>query len=256
MSKFLDRLEQINLGTTAAMGFGVSRTQKPPGMALVGLASSGHAKGVQALVKLGPDAVLLSGLDDPAAVQDLAKEFDGDTPWGARLEHLDEDQAQALEEGGCDLVALSLQGTTVTAAASENMARLLCVEMDIDPDQLPAIGALPVDALLLPMDGVASPWTLQDLAAIAKISRRVSQYILVEVSQPPGRKELEALRNVGVHGLVVDVAGVKAKELAALKEALQEMPRQKSERRDRPAAVVPTSAFPGGFSSEPGESRS
>ena len=256
MSKFLDRLEQINLGTTAALGFGVSRAQKPPGMALVGLASSGHAKGIQALAKLGPDAVLLSGLDAPAAVQELAKALDGDTPWGARLESLNEEEAQALEEGGCDMVALSMQGTTVEAAASENMARLLSVGLDVEADQLPAIGALPVDALLLPMGGVASPWTLQDLAAIAKISRRVSQYILVEVSQPPSQKELEALRNVGVHGLVVDVAGVKAKELAALKEALQEMPRQKSERRDRPAAVVPTSAFPGGFSPEPGESRS
>lgn len=255
MSKFLDRLEQINLGASPGMGFGASRTQKPPGMALVGLVSSGHAKGVQSLAKAGADAVLLSGLDDPAAARDLAKTLDGDTPWGARLESLNEEQAQALEDGGCDLVALSLQGTTVTAAASENMARLLCVETDVDPDQLPAIGALPVDALLLPMGGVAAPWTLQDLAAIAKISRRVSQYILVEVSQAPGQKELEALRNVGVHGLVVDVAAVKPKELAALKEALQEMPRQKSERRDRPAAVVPTSAFPGGFSPEPGESR-
>ncbi len=255
MSKFLDRLEQINLGASAALGFGVSRTQRPPGMALVGLVSGGHAKGVKTLAGLGPDAALVSGLDDPAAVQELAKGLDGETPWGTRLPSLNEEEAQALEEGGCDMVALSLQGTTVAAAASENMAKLLCVEIDVDPDQLPAIGALPVDALLLPMGGVATPWTLQDLAAVAKISRRVSQYILVEVSQPPSQKELEALRNVGVHGLVVDVAGMKAKELASLKEALQEMPRQKSERRDRPAAVVPTSAFPGGFSPEPGESR-
>lgn len=256
MSKFLDRLEQINLGTTAALGFGVSRTQKPPGMALVGLVSSGHAKGIKTLAGLGPDAALVSGLDDHAALQELAKGLDGETPWGARLPSLNEEEAQALEEGGCDLVALSIEGTTVAAAASENMARVLCIEMDVEADQLPAIGALPVDALLLPMGHVAAPWTLQDLAAIAKISRRLSQYILVEVSQQPSQKELEALRNVGVHGLVVDVAGVKAKELAALKNALQEIPRQKSERRDRPAAVVPTSAFPGGFSPEPGESRS
>ncbi len=224
MSKFLDRLEQINLGTTATMGFGVSRTQKPPGMALVGLVSGGHAKGIQSLAKAGPDAALVSGLDDPAAVQELANGLGGETPWGVRLPSLNEEQAQALEEGGCDLVALSLQGTTVAAAASENMARVLCVGLDVEADQLPAIGALPVDALLLPMGDVAAPWTLQDLAAIAKFSRRVSQYILVEVSQPPGQKELEALRNVGVHGLVLDVAAVKAKELAALKDALQEMP--------------------------------
>ena len=256
MSKFLDRLEQINLGTSATMGFGASRTQKPPGMALVGMVSGNNSENIQALAKSGADAVIVAGLEDPSAVEDLAKALDGETPWGARLPSLNEEQAQALEKSGCDLVAFSMQGTTVTAVASENMARLLCIEMDVDPDQLPAIGALPVDALLLPMGGVAAPWTLQDLAAIGKISRRVSQYILVEVSQAPGPKELEALRNVGVHGLAVDAAVVKPKKLAELKTALQEMPRQRSERRDRPAAVLPMSAFPGGFSTEQEESRS
>ena len=256
MSKFLDRLEQINLGTSAPLGFGVSRTQKPPGMALVGLVAGNDAEGIQALAKSGPDAVIVSGLEDPAALEDLAKALDGETPWGARLPSLNEEQAQALEERGCDLVAFSMQGTTVAAVASENMARLLCIEMDVDPDQLPAISALPVDALLLPMGGVAAPWTLQDLAGIGKISRRVSQYVLVEVSQAPGPKELEALRNAGAHGLVVDSAVVGNEKLAELKAALQEMPRQRSERRDRPAAVVPTSAFPGGFSPEQEESRS
>lgn len=256
MSKFLDRLEQINLGTSAALGFGVSRTQKPPGMALVGVVSGGHDKGIKTLTDLGPDAVIVSGIEDPSTLEDLAKALDGETGWGAQLQSLNEEQAQALEEKGCDLVAFSIEGTTVTAVASENMARLLCVEMDVDVDQLPAIGALPVDALLLPMGGVSGSWTLQDLAAIGKISRRVSQYILVEVSQAPSAKELEALRKVGVHGLVVDAAAVKPKKLAELKAALQEMPRQRSDRRDRPAAVVPTSAFPGGFSPEQEESRS
>ena len=256
MSKFLDRLEQINLGTSAALGFGVSRTQKPPGMALVGVVSGGHDKGIKTLTDLRPDAVIVSGIEDPSTLEDLAKALDGETGWGAQLQSLNEEQAQALEEKGCDLVAFSIEGTTVTAVASENMARLLCVEMDVDVDQLPAIGALPVDALLLPMGGVSGSWTLQDLAAIGKISRRVSQYILVEVSQAPSAKELEALRKAGVHGLVVDAAAVKPKKLAELKAALQEMPRQRSDRRDRPAAVVPTSAFPGGFSPEQEESRS
>ena len=115
-------------------------------MALVGLVSGGHAKGVKTLAGLGPDAALVSGLVDPAAVQELAKGLDGEMPWGTRLPSLNEEEAQALEEGGCDMVALSLQGATVAAAASENMARVLCIEMDVDADQLPAIGALPVDA--------------------------------------------------------------------------------------------------------------
>ena len=250
MSKFLDRLDQINLGTATSMGFGVSRVQKPPGMALVGLVSADHSEGIKTLSGLVPDATLISGIDDPSAVKDLGQALGSDIPWGARLSSLNEKEAQTFEDDGCDLMAFPLQGTTVVAVASEEMGRVLCIGMDIDSDQLRAIDSLPVDVLLLPMAGISAPWTLPDLAAIGRISRRVNKYILVETSQLPGVKELEALRNIGVHGLVVDVAAVGSQRLAELKMAMQDMPRQRSGRRDRVTAILPSSAFPGGFSPE------
>ena len=66
--------------------------------------------------------------------------------------------------------------------------------------------------------------------------------------------ELEALRKVGVNGLVLDVATVKTAELAELKTTMQDMPRQRSDRRDRTTAILPSSAFPGGFETEREES--
>jgi hypothetical protein len=250
MSKFLDRLEQINLGISTSMGFGAPRAQKPPGMALVGLVSGNHSEGIQTLTDLAPDATLVSGIDDPSVVKDLGQALGTDIPWGPRLSSLNEKEAQTFEDGGCDLLAFPLEGTTVTALASEEIARVLCIGMDIYSDQLRVIDTLPVDVLLLPMSDIAAPWTLLDLAAIGRISRRVNQYILVEASQLPGYKELEALRNIGVHGLVVNVATVEPQKLAELKTAMQDMPRQRSDRRDRVTAVVPSSAFPGGFSPE------
>ena len=56
MSKFLDRLKQIKDGEQTALGFGVSRTRTLPGMALVVLVSSDHAKGVKSIADLKPDA--------------------------------------------------------------------------------------------------------------------------------------------------------------------------------------------------------
>ena len=243
MSKFLDRLEQINQGTSTSMGFGAPRAQKPPGMALVGLVSGDHSQGIQTLADLAPDGALLSGIDDASTAKDLGQALGSEIPWGVRLPALNEEDAQTLEEGGCDLVAFTLEGTAVTAVASEKMAKVLCIGMDVEPDQLPAIGALPVDVLLLPMGGVSAPWTLLELAAIGKVSRRVNQYILVEATQLPGPKELEALRKIGVHGLVVDAAGAETRKLAELKAAMQDMPRQRSERRDWATAVLPSSAL-------------
>ena len=250
MSKFLERLEQINLGTSTSMGFGVSRAQKPAGMALVGLVSKNHSEGVQALADLVPDATLVADIDDPSVIKELGQALGSEIPWGALLSSFDEKKAHILEEGGCDLVAFHLQDTAVNAVASEEIARILCIGTDIDLEQLRAIDSLPVDVLLLPMTDVSAPWSLLDLAAIGKISSRVDKYILVEASQPPGAKELEALRNIGVNGLVIDVTAVEAKKLTELKTAMQDMPRWRSGRKERVTAVIPSSAFPGGFSPE------
>jgi hypothetical protein len=93
------------------------------------------------------------------------------------------------------------------------------------------------------MTGVSGPWTLKDLATVGAISRRVDKYTLVEVSQPPGEKDLEALRDIGVIGLVVDVGAVASSSLSQLKTALLEMPRPRSNRRERSRAILPGSVF-------------
>ena len=243
MSKFLDRLEQISRAAPAPMGFGAARAQKTPGMALIGIVSGAYAEGIGLLAGLGPDAVLVAGVDGPPALKELGQSLGSDIPWGAKVSSLSGEDAQAYEEGGCGLLAFSLQGTSVAAVRSEEMARILCVDADIESDQLRAVDALPVDALLLSVPGRAAPWTLEDLAAVARVSRRVDKYVLLEVSQIPGAKELEALRNIGVNGLVADVTTADAANLAELKAALLDMPRQRFPRKERATAILPGSAF-------------
>ena len=254
MSKFLDRLEQINLGAPIPMGFGASRPPKSPGMALVGLVAESNSEGIHTLAELVPDATLVSGVDGSSALKKLSQVLGNDVPWGVRVDSLNEEDARVFEDGGCDLLAFSLQGTSATAVASEEIARILCINLDIDMDQLRALDTLPVDVFVLPMAEVSAPWTLADLAAIGRISNRVDKYILVETSQFPGPKELEALRDAGVNGLVVDVAAVESQKLADLKTAMLDMPRWRSKRKEKVTPSLPSaSAFPGGFSPAPDE---
>ena len=124
-------------------------------------------------------------------------------------------------------------------------------EGPIAEEELRAIMALPIDMLLLSMSGHSGPWTLSELASVGSISRRSGdKYVLVEVAQPPDGKELEALRDIGVHGLVVDVGEVPAEALAELKKGLLDMPRQRPGRRTRRDAIVPGSAFLPGEAAE------
>ena len=243
MSKFLDRLEQIAQGAPPPMGFGAPRGQKTPGMALVGLVSEAYAEAISLLGDLGPDAVLIAGAKDPQSVKESTQTLRSGIPWGSRVSSLSEEDAQAFEEGGCDLLAFSLSGTSLAAVSSEEMARILCVQPDIETDQLRAVADLPIDALLLSMPSLSAAWTLEDLASISRVSHRVDKYVLLEVSKIPGPKELEALRNTRVHGLVVDVGKTDSQSLRELKQALLDMPRQRPARRERPVALLPRSAF-------------
>jgi hypothetical protein len=244
MSKFLDRMEQISRGTQAPLGFGVARPEKIPGMALVGLITSNHPSGVSTVADLAPDAALVAGGPGQASASELAEPLGAALPWGVRATSMTQEEVQAYQESGCDLLAFPLEGTPVSAVASDEIARILCVDPDINERQLRAIMALPVDMLLLSMSGHSGPWTLSELAAVGSVSRRAGEkYILVEVSQPPDGKELEVLRDIGVHGLVVDVGHVTSDALAGLKKRLLEMPRQRPGRKGRRNAIVPSSAF-------------
>ncbi len=244
MSKFLDRLDQIGRGAPVPLGFGVARPEKVPGMALVGLITSDYSTGVSAVAELAPDAALVAGGPGQASVSELTQPLGSKLPWGVRATSLTQEEAQAYQESGCDLLAFPLEGTAVAAIASDEIARILCVDPDMEERELRAILALPVDMLLLSMSGHSGPWTLSELAAVGSVSRRAGdKYILVEVSQPPDDKELEALRDIGVHGLVVDVGHVTSEALAGLKKGLLKMPRQRPGRKVRRDAVLPGSAF-------------
>ena len=53
MSKLLDLLDRIREGAPAPIGFGVTRPEKLPGMALIGLVSKDYAKGMAAVAEQG-----------------------------------------------------------------------------------------------------------------------------------------------------------------------------------------------------------
>ncbi len=243
MSKFLDRLERISLGAPVPMGFGMPRTKKTPGMALVGLVSGDYTAGMGALAKLVPDAALISGSNGLPTLKKLGRSFGEEIPWGLRVSSLTEEEARTYQGEGSDLVAFSLEGTPVSAVAPDGMARILCIEAGMPIEQIRALDALPIDVVLLSMTGVSAPWTLANLATIAGVGQRVDKYLLVEVPELPVAKDLEAIREVGVQGLVADVSAVAPESLAGLKAALLDMPRKRPPAKGRAAAILPNSVF-------------
>ena len=242
MSKFLDSLEKISVSAPAPLGFGVRREQRPPGMALIVQISSDHASGCAGISDLSPEAVLLSGIDDLAALKKIAPGLPS-IPWGISPVTVTEDSVNGFKEAGCDMLAFGLADTPVSAINSDEIARVLCLDPSADERQLRAINPLPVDVVLIDVTSQSGTWTLGDLTNITAISSRVNKYILVSISEPPGAKDLKVLRDAGVHGLVVDAGSVSMESLSKLKSDLQEMPRPQPGRKGRTAALLPGSVF-------------
>ncbi len=242
MSKFIDRLEEIIEGAPARMGFGPARSEKTPGLALIIQVSSSYKTGAATATGVSPDGIIISGLRGPAQAAEL-KDAVSDTIWGIRTDSLSTEDAKAYEKEGSGVLAFQLEGTSMGAVASEDSAKVLCIETDTDIEDLRDINALPVDAVLFPLSGASSSWTLDDLAKVARISGRLGKFLLAEITEPPTAEDLKVLRTAGINGLVLDVSAGK-EVLESLKKSLMDMPKPGSEKSaGRSNAILPGVAY-------------
>lgn len=241
MSKFIDRLDEIIEGNPARMGFGPARSEKNPGLALIVQISSNHKTAAATATGVSPDGVIVSGLNGPADLGDL-KDSLSDVIWGVKTGSLSSEDAKAYQKDGCGLLAFQLEGTSIGVVSSEDSARVLCIDPAADVEDLQDINALPIDAVLFPLKGASSSWTLDDLAKVARIRGRLGKYLLAEISDPPDADDLKVLRTAGITGLVLDVSAGK-EALDTLKKSLMDMPKAGPERSGKSNAILPGAAY-------------
>ncbi len=241
MSKFLDRLEKINQGAARSLGFGASaQAETLPAMALIGaLSNSGKsAKGAANLAKIGADGALVQGGNGKAAIKQVGGALDS-VPWGLRVEGLDGKEANSYKEQGCDFLAFGPEKVMLGALGDEDTGYLLCVKPDMDERQLNTVEGLPVDGVLLKLDSAQPPLTIEDLIAIGSVRMAFSKYLLLEMSGVPTARELEALRDIGVNGLVVDADSLPVKKLEELKKRMSSLPKPPKAKSGLASAVLP-----------------
>ena len=239
MSKLLSRLEKINRGSPAPMGFGaVARTEKTPAMALIGLLAQNYNQGANRLVRLKADGALLEGAGLDGKLPEIAAALDT-VPWGIKVEEMDGDKARGLVETGCDFFLVSPERVTVEAVKDERAAYLLSLPPDADDRFLRAIEDLPVDAVFMSIASTESSLTLQHLINIGSVRTMFDKYLMVGVPATISSKDLEGLRDMGVDALVVDAGRSSEKVLGAIKENLLSLPRQRKPRSERASPVLP-----------------
>ena len=222
-------------------------------MAILGRLSdpAKSAQGASNLTKIGADGALIEGIEAEDISKALASSLDN-VPWGIGVQELKGEQTSQYREQGCDFVAFSAERAFLEAFEDEETAYLLRVQADMDERYLRAIEDLPVDVVVLRLESLNLPLTIEHLITIGSVRNTFSKYLLLEMPGVPSSGELEGLRDIGVDGLVVDAIRLSAKKLQQLKDSLLALPRRQRSRSGKASAVLPHGAYapPSSSSSE------
>ncbi len=244
MSKLVSRIEKISRGSPAPIGFGAaSRADQTPAMALIGILSRNPLKEAKHLSSLDADGALLQDVSSDEDIASLTEAL-GSTPWGVKTANLDGKTADGLVQKGCDFFLVDAASATVETAKDDRADLILSIPADAGDGFLRSLEDLPIGAAFISINA-NDPLTLQSLIDVASMRTMFDKYLLVQVTSDLSGKELEALRDVGVDAVVVDLGSASEESLKAMKQRLLDLPRQRKPRSERASAVIP-SGMPGG----------
>ena len=176
------------------------------------------------------------GLADGLGVTDDAR----DHIWGVRVSGASDDQAKQLREAGCDFLMFSADDTAASVLNDEELGKLLYVGHELDEEVARAIHDLPIDGVLFSPRDDLLPLTVKKLIDIQMVRCLVDKAFLIEAPSCLGRADLEALRDAGIGGLIVQLSDGDA--IRGLKESIAALPRRKSAPTNRPFVGLSTPA--------------
>jgi hypothetical protein len=216
------------------MGFGraAERRASPTLLCLLCLDKE-HVGKVGDAAARGADAVIISGVDAGKLGQAVKKL--GDLPVGLRLENAEREAVAAARGAGADFVLLD-EGASAEAVVEEGVGLVLSMGTNTGDTELRVLAGLPLDALEVP--AVGEPLTLRGMLELRRLSLLSQMPLLVEVQPQTDASRLQALREAGAIGVILDVKHID--KLGALREAVLSLPPRGRRREERAEALVPS----------------
>jgi len=235
MSRLADRIKRAGRVEPAPIGFGAlpERRAAPTLLCLLRLEKDEAKKLGQAAT--AADAVIITGLD-AGKLADAFKKL-GDVPAGLRLEDGKRTSVAAAREAGADFVVLD-EESAADAVLEEKTGLVLTIDRDAGDTELRALAGLSLDAL--DVGALGEPFTLRRLMGLRRVSLLSQTPLLVGVPAGIEASRLEALREAGVAGVVLE--GRSADKLQALLAAVLSLPPRGRRREGRTEALLPSVA--------------
>ena len=173
------------------------------------------------------------------AVQKIAAVLP-DVPWGLYLAD-DDAKKGAVMEAGADFVLFHIDSQVTDTPKDDKTGKILQVESSMDDSLLRAVNDLPVDAILaadaFEGSGVALVW--HQLMIIQHLANLFSKPLIVPAPAGINEKELKALWDAGVDGIMVEIEKAGTAGLKELRQAIDKLPPRAGRKRGKVSAVLP-----------------
>ncbi|MCL0041253.1 hypothetical protein M1N08_00685 [Dehalococcoidia bacterium] len=246
MSEFIKKLERISREKTQPLGFGRIAESRSVSMMLIAQLSRVQVRNsfpeeVDAPLFGGfrepsPDALLFDVKDSDSRAELLSQVVPsiGPLPWGVRLETVDIEGLAELADAGCDYLVFK-SDVSARIVVEERMGKVLEVDTLLPDSLARAIGQISVEAILLRNNDELplSVHRLLDYQRLIALAGTLAIALL-----PSDISDLEALWDIGVRGVVVDLSDGEEK-LPAVREAIRRLPASRKKPRERISPILP-----------------
>ena len=245
MSKLIEILEKVGQPTATSIGFGTSsrRDDPVPAIMLIGRVTPDELASQPGLADAQADAILVWLDAWKEGSLDKVTDVLADRLWGARVSGIDHDQVRQLEEKGCDFIVFEAENTAAAVLNDDTLGKFIAVGPDLAEDLARAIQELPIDGALLAPSEDLVPLTVDKLLNIELVRALIDGPFIVLAPPDLAPADLEAFRNAGITGLVIELSSPDA--VGRTKEAIADLPRRKSGPRSRGTAIAQAPGEPG-----------
>jgi DNA-binding NarL/FixJ family response regulator len=241
MSKFIDKLTNLNKSTAPAMGFGRADATAKQACMLVMVELAGKTEDeIKGLAGAGIAAGLIdtSGLT-AAALAKLIKSR-GELNVGIVLAN-GKSASQKAANGDIDFIVFepSLPLKVFEGRDLEETGKVIRLEMSADAGLLRSVNNLypGVDAVLVDLS--VSSLTVENMMACRRVSDFSGQPVIARVATALSTAELSALREAGVKVLLLK-SDAGADDVKALLEAIAALPKPDKKKGPKGVALVPS----------------
>ncbi len=242
MSRLIEMLDKTH-ESSRGLGFAASRQAATPSVVLIGRVTAQELADTEALAESDVDALLVT-LDaaDAGTVARISGLL-GDRLWGARVGSVSAEDAQALKDAGCDFIVFDAEDTAAAVLNNADVGKIIAIDSEdpeFDENTAKAVRTLDIDGALFASAESLLPLTVQKLLGIQATRALVGRRTILTAPAGLGKTDIEALRNAGVVGLAVSLAG--ADDVARMKADIAGLPRRQSQRSGA-TAKAPNSGF-------------